>query len=175
MIYFARAIGAARTGKAADARAAVDRLAALRDALTQARSGYWADQVEIQRRASAAWLARAEGRADEALALMRSAADLEDSTEKHNITPGPIVTARELLADLLLEMGQPAQAVREYEASLTRAPNRFKTLYGIARASELAGDRDKAWAHYGKLVALAKPSETERPELREAKAFLARR
>jgi len=175
MIYFARAIGAARTGKAADARAAVDRLAALRDALTQARSGYWADQVEIQRRASAAWLARAEGRVDEALTLMRSAADLEASTEKHNITPGPIVTARELLADLLLEMGQPAQAVREYEASLTRAPNRFKTLYGIARASELAGDRDKARAYYGKLVALAKPSETERPELREAKAFLARR
>ena len=175
MIYFARAVGAARTGKAAEARAAVERLTALRDALTQAKNAYWAEQVEIQRRAGAAWLARAEGRTEEALALMRGAAELEDATEKHNITPGPIATARELLADLLLESGQPAQAAREYEASLDRAPNRFKTLYGVARSSELAGDRDKARTYYTKLVGLAKATETERPELRDARGFLARR
>jgi tetratricopeptide (TPR) repeat protein len=174
MIYFARAIGAARSGKPVDARAAVDRLAALRDALTQARNGYWVEQVEIQHRAGAAWLARAEGRNADAVALMRSAAELEDSTEKHNITPGPIATARELLADLLLEMGQPAQAAREYERSLDRAPNRLKALHGVARASELAGDRDRARVYYGKLLALTKPTEAERPEVREARTFLAR-
>jgi tetratricopeptide (TPR) repeat protein len=172
MIYFARAIGAARTGSPARAKADVDRLVELREALVQAKDSYWVEQVEIQRRGAAAWLARAEGRPDEALAMMRSAADLEDSTEKHNITPGPIATARELLGDMLLEMGQPAQAAREYEASLNRAPNRFKTLYGIARASELGGDRDKARTFYSRLVAVASGSDNQRPELQQAKAFL---
>ena len=83
-----------------------------------------------------------------------------------------IATARELLGDMLLEMNQPAQAAREYEASLNRAPNRFKTLYGVARASELAGDRDKARTYYTKLVAVAAASDNQRPELAQAKAFL---
>ena len=172
MIYFARAIGAARSGNATRAKADVDRLVELREALLQAKDGYWAEQVEIQRRAAAAWLARAEGKHDDALASMRAAAELEDSTEKHNITPGPIATARELLGDMLLEMNQPAQAAREYEASLNRAPNRFKTLYGVARASELAGDRDKARTYYTKLVTVAAASDNQRPELAQAKAFL---
>ena len=172
MIYFARAIGAARTGNAARAKTDVDRLVELRETLLQAKDGYWAEQVEIQRRGAAAWLARAEGKPDDALALMRGAAELEDSTEKHNITPGPIATARELLGDMLLEMNQPAQAVREYEASLDRAPNRFKTLYGVARAAELAGDRDKARTYYTRLVAVASASDNQRSELAQAKAFL---
>jgi tetratricopeptide (TPR) repeat protein len=171
MIYFARAIGAARSGRAPQARADVDRLAQLRDAL---KDPYWAEQVEIQRRAAAAWLARAEGRNEEALALARAAAEMEDATEKHNITPGPIATARELLADLLVDLGQPAAAVREYEASLDRAPNRFKTLAGLARAAERAGDRDKARTFYTRLLVLAQPAESERPELKDAKAFLGR-
>ena len=174
MIYFARAIGAARSGNPARAKADVDRLVELREALLQAKDGYWAEQVEIQRRGAAAWLARAEGKTDDALALMRAAAELEDSTEKHNITPGPIATARELLGDMLLEAGQAAPAAREYEASLTRAPNRFKTLYGVARASELAGDRDKARVYYTRLVTVAAPSDNQRPELAQAKAFLGR-
>jgi tetratricopeptide (TPR) repeat protein len=120
-------------------------------------------------------IARAEGKNDDALASMRAAAELEDSTEKHNITPGPITTARELLGDMLLEMNQPAQAAREYGASLNRAPNRFKTLYGVARASELAGDRDKARTYYTKLVAVAAASDNQRPELVQAKAFLGTR
>jgi hypothetical protein len=174
MIYFARAIGAARSGNPAEARTATAELASRRDALTQAKQGYWAEQVEIQRRAAAAWTARAEGKSEEALALMRSAADLEDSTEKHNITPGPIVTARELLGDLLLDLGQPAPAAREYEASLDRAPNRFKAIHGVAKASERAGDRERAKTYYAKLLTLAKEADTERPELTEAKAFRAR-
>jgi hypothetical protein len=172
MIYFARAIGAARTGNAARARTDVDRLVQLREALVQAKDAYWSEQVEIQRRGAAAWLARAEGRNDEALATMRGAAELEDATEKHNITPGPIATARELLGDLLLELGQPGQAAREYEASLQRAPNRFKTLYGVARAAELGGDRDRARAYYARLVTVAAASDNLRPELQHARAFL---
>ena len=172
MIYFARAIGATRSGQAARAKTDVDRLAELREALLQAKDGYWAEQVEIQRRGALAWVARAEGRNDEALMTMRSAAELEDSTEKHNITPGPIATARELLGDLLLELGKPAEAAREYEASLNRAPNRFKTLYGVARASELAGDRDRAKAFYTRLVTVAASSDNQRPELQHARAFL---
>jgi len=170
MIYFARAIGAARSGRAAQARADVVKLEALRD---QLKDPYWAEQVEIQRRAAAAWVARADGRNDEALSLARSAAETEETTEKHNITPGPIATSRELLGDLLVDLGQPAAAVREYEASWSRAPNRFKTLAGIARAAELSGDRDKAKIYYGKLVLLAQPTgETDRVELKNAKALL---
>jgi tetratricopeptide (TPR) repeat protein len=172
MIYFARAIGAARTGKAAQARIDADKIAALRDALQQAKNTYWAEQVEIQRRAAAAWVARAEGKNDEALRLMRSAAELEEATEKHNITPGPIATARELCGDLLMDLGQPAQAVREYEASLKLAPARFKALHGAGRAAELAGDRETAKSYYVRLVAVAAPADTQRPELAQAKTFL---
>ena len=130
MIYFARAIGAARTGNAGRARIDVDQLAALRDALQQAKNTYWAEQVEIQRRAAAAWVARAEGKNDEALRLMRSAAELEESTEKHNITPGPIATARELLR-------RPADGSRPAGAGRARirgvAQARPRALQGASR------------------------------------------
>jgi predicted hotdog family 3-hydroxylacyl-ACP dehydratase len=168
MVYLARAIGAARTGNGARARADVDRLAALKDSMKDA---YWAEQIEIQRRAAAAWAARAEGKAEEGFALMRSAVELEASTEKHNITPGPIVTARELLGDMLLEANQPGPAGEAYEASLRVAPNRFKALHGVARAAERAGDRERAKTYYGKLLATAAAADTPRPELQEAKAF----
>ena len=172
MIHFARAIGAARTGNAAQARAETEKLANLRETLQQNKDAYWAEQVEIQRRAAAAWTARAEGKSDDALALMRSAAELEATTEKHNISPGPIVLARELLGDMLLEMQQPAKAIAEYEAALTMAPNRFKALYALGRAAELSGDRDKARVVYGKLLVVAAASDGARPELAQAKAFL---
>ena len=150
------------------ARADVDKLAVLKDAMKDA---YWAEQIEIQRRAAAAWTARADGKADEGLALMRSAVELEASTEKHNITPGPIVTARELLGDMLLEAGQPGAAVEAYETSLGVAPNRFKALYGVAKAAERAGDRAKAKTYYGKLLVTGAAADTPRPEIAEARAF----
>ncbi len=168
MIYFARAIGAARSGNPTRAQADVDRIAALKETMKDA---YWAEQLEIQRRAAAAWTTRSGGKADEGFALMRSAVELEASTEKHNISPGPIVTARELYADMLVEAGQPGPAAQAYEASLRVAPNRFKSLHGAARAFERAGDRDKAKTYYAKLLATAASADTERPELREAKAF----
>jgi len=174
MIYFARGIGAARTGDVAQTRAAADKLAALRDALTQRKDAYWAEQVEIQRRAVAAWQARAEGKNDEALALMRSAAELEAATEKHNISPGPIALARELLGDMLLEAKQPGLAVAEYDAALKISPNRFKALQGAAKSAELAGDRERAKTYYTRLLTVAAASDGQRAEIAEARAFVAR-
>jgi len=169
---FARALGAARSGNAAGARREAEKIESIRDALTQAKQTYWASQAEIARRAAAAWAARAEGKNEEALALLRSAADLEDATEKHPVTPAPILPAREQLGELLLEVGQPGAALPEFEVSLKREPSRFHSFAGAARAAELSGDRAKARAHYEKLLSLAERADAERPELAQAKAFL---
>jgi hypothetical protein len=171
---FARALGAARSGDVAKAGKEIDTLQSLHSTLVEAKQSYWADQVEIQRRVAAAWVAHVEGKHDEALTLMRSAADLESSTEKHPVTPGPIVPARELLGELLLDLNQPAQALPEFEASLRSDLNRLNGLYGAARAAELSGDRAKARTYYANLVALCEQADTERPELVTAKAFLAK-
>jgi hypothetical protein len=171
---FARAVGAARTGDAARARVEIQKLDGYRIALVAAKQTYWAEQVDIQQRAAAAWAARAEGNKDEALKLMRAAADLEDSTEKHPVTPAPVVPARELLGELLLDLNQPAQALVEFEASAARDPNRFNGLFGAARAAELSGNAAKAKAFYAKLVVLCERADSERPELRQAKAALAK-
>ena len=104
---------------------------------------------------------------------MRHAVALEDATEKHPVTPGPLVPARELLGELLLEVKQPAPALQAFEASQRSEPNRFKGLYGAARAAELAGEKEKARAFYNKLVVLAEQADSERPELDEARTFLA--
>src|SRR5262249_28316083 len=141
--YFARAIGSARTGDTTGARENVARLAAIRQALLGAKDNYdWSSQVEVQRLAAAAWLA--DGNQTEAMRLMREAADLEDATEKHPVTPGPVLAAREMLGDLLLELGRPADALKEFETSLANSPNRFNGVYGAARAAELSLNGEKA-------------------------------
>ena len=173
IICFARAVGAARSGELAAARQEVEKLAAFRQALARAKEVYWADQVEIQRRAAAAWIALAEANREKAFALMRAAAELEDATEKHPVTPGAILPAREMLGELLLETGRPARALREFEASLRQAPNRFNGLSGAAQAAAAAGERKKAKTYYRRLVALCDKADGARPELRKAKAFLA--
>jgi hypothetical protein len=174
ILVFTRGVGAARTGNLAQARDDQARLAALRDGLLAAKIGYWADQVDIQRLLVAGALARAEGRNDDAIQLVRAAADREDATEKHPVTPGPIVPARELLGELLLDLGRPADALREFEASQQREPNRLRGYYNAARAAELSGDKAKAKAMYGQLVTLAAQADTERSEVAQAKAFLAK-
>ena len=173
IIYFARALGAARSGDTAGANKDIERLTSIQKSLAEAKENYWATQVEIQRRAAAGWLAHAEGQNEEALKLVRSAADLEDTTEKHPVTPGAIVPARELLGDLLLELNKPREALKEFEASLVVSPNRFNGLYGAARAAELSGDREKAKSFYAKLAKLGERSDGSRPELAAAKVFLA--
>ncbi|MGH2625473.1 MAG: tetratricopeptide repeat protein, partial [Anaerolineales bacterium] len=172
IVWFARGIGAARSGDPVRARGDLARIEALRDGLTAAKSLYWAHQGEVQRLAIAAWIARAEGRNQEALTLMRASADAEEATEKHPVTPGPIKPARELLGELLIDLGQPAQALTEFEASHRVEPNRFQGLYGAARAAQLAGDTAKARTYYGRLVTLGQGADPERPELKQAKSFI---
>jgi hypothetical protein len=174
IISYTRAVGAARTGDVTATQKEIDRLQALRDILVQAKNGYWADQVEVQRRAAAAMLARAQGKDQDAVSMMRSAADLEGSMEKHPVTPAPVIPPRELLGQLLLDLKQPQSALGEFEAVLAAEPNRFHSLYGAGRAAELAGDASKAKGFYAKLVKLCERADTERPELQQAKAFLAK-
>jgi tetratricopeptide (TPR) repeat protein len=152
--HFARAVGAARSGDVASAQQALEKLTAIQVSLQGQKGFDWATQVEIQRRAAAAWVARAGKKNDEALALMRSAADLEDSTDKHPVTPGSILPAREQLGDLLFELGDAAAALVEYEASLKSAPARFNSYQGASRAAGRTGQRDKARDYQSKLVAM---------------------
>lgn len=172
-IHFARAIGAARNGDAATARNEVDMLTTIHRELADLKAGYdWAKQVDIERQIASAWLAHAEAKPDEALRLMRAAADLDDATEKHPVTPGAILPAREQLGELLVELKQPAAAFKEFETSLRSSPNRFNGVFGAARAARLAGAGEKARIYYEQLIALSRGSGSIRPEIHEAKAFL---
>ena len=172
--YFTRAMGKVRNGDVNGARKDIEQLESLKNTLTTAKQKYWADQVEIQRRAAAAWAAHADGKSDEALKLMRSAAQLEDASEKHVAMENRLWPMHELLAELILAMNQPAQALSEFEASFKAAPNRFRGYYGAAKAAERLGDQKKARRYYEKLLELCKQADGERPELVEAKAFLAK-
>ncbi|MFS8087107.1 MAG: hypothetical protein ACMG6H_15850, partial [Acidobacteriota bacterium] len=165
-VRFARAIGSARIGDTVSARQEVEQLTAIRQALIEVRGDYdWGKQVEIKRQVASAWLAYAEGKHEESLRLMQAAAELDDATEKHPVTPGTLLPAREQLGELLLELKQSAAALREFETSLRSAPNRFNGLYGAARAAELAADRKMAKTYYGKLVALCRQADSLRSEL----------
>jgi len=174
ILWFARGVGAARGGNVESAKRDLARLDALRDGMKAAKNTYWAQQAEIQRLAVAGWIARAEGRNAEALALMQKAADAEGATEKHPVTPGSIQPAREMLAELLLELGQPARALAEFEASQRTDPNRFHGIAGAARAAEQAGDRDRARRYYAELLVLTKSADSDRPEITQAKEYLGR-
>jgi len=173
IIRFTRSLGASRTGQLDKARTEIHELQALRESAIASKESYWEGQIEVLRLAASAWLAQAQGQTNDALRLMREAANLEDSSEKHVAMENRLYPMRELLADLLLENGQPQAAMIEYEASLLAAPNRFNAFYGAARAAELMGDKNKSRAYFEKLLVLAKDSDTERPEIATAKLFLA--
>jgi tetratricopeptide (TPR) repeat protein len=174
MTWFARALGAAQSGALDEARRMLVALDESHERLRGAQEVYWAEQVAIQRDATAAMLLMAEGRAAEAVEAMRAAAAREDATEKNAVTPGPLVPARELLAELLLRRGEPAQALAEFRAVLAKEPDRFRALYGAARAAALAGDRAAASAWYGRLLEICGRADAPgRPELAEARAYLA--
>jgi hypothetical protein len=167
---FARALGAARTGNIGMAREELAALADIQRALEDKKDKYWATEVEVQRLIVAGWIARAQKNDDDALRLMRAAADLEDRNEKHIVTPGRLVPAREELGELLLEVGQPKAALVEFETSRIREPNRFRNYYLSAVAAEGAGDKAAARNYWGKLAALGAKSDPVRPELVRAKA-----
>ena len=173
MIHFARAVGAARSGDADAAQKDVSQLARLRDALAAGKDAYWTEQVEIQRLAAQAWIELAQGRREAALSLLRQSADRQDASEKATVTPGHLAPSRELLGEMLLELDQPAQALKEFEASAADNPNRFRGISGAALAAARAGDTGRARAHYMKLVELAGTGDP-RPELQQAKTWLAR-
>ena len=175
LIRFTRGLGMARTGDLAGAKAEIEAIKTLRAALEKSNQSYWADRSEEQMLAISAWVALKEGAPDQALRFMRAAADGEDGSVKHVAMENRLYPLRELFAELLLEMGQPAAALSEFEAALKQTPNRYRTFLGIARAANAAGDRQKASEYYGKLVDLAKNADTERQETREAKNFLAQR
>jgi tetratricopeptide (TPR) repeat protein len=172
---FARALGAARSGDSDFADTEVGHLSRLRDALKAAKEEYWATEVEVSRLGASAWIALASGKSDEALQLMRRAADIEDKNEKHIVTPGRILPARELLGQMLLELNQPAEALKEFEASQKREPNRFHGFAGAARAAAQSGDPVKAKQYYVRLIELTAKAGVTRPELEQAKTFLAQR
>ena len=172
---FARALGAARTKNVAGARAAIARLEDLRVGESKLNEPYWTEQIEIQRRVAAAWLAFVDGRASEAVAEMRAVAQAEDHTEKAAVTPGPLAPARELLGEMLLESNDAPAALKEFEATLVNEPNRFRTLYGAARAAVQAGNEAAAKRYFARLVSICdRAGMPARPELLEARAAVAR-
>jgi len=174
ILVFARSLGAARSGDIALARQDLKRLHTLKDAMTAAKIAYWAGQTDIQIKTVSAWIALAEKRNDEAMQSMRAAAEAEEASDKHPVTPGNVVPSRELLGEMLLELKQPVPALAEFERSLKRDPNRFRGLYCAARAAETSGSREAARDYYTKLQTLTAARDTERPELVHAKEFLTR-
>ncbi len=173
-VEFARALGAARSGELAIAREAVGRLESLRKGLTEPRFLWWAGQIEIQETAARGWLRHGEGKDDDAVNLLQRAARLEEKSGTHPVTPGQILPAREQLADLLMELERPAEALKEYERSLQAFPNRLNSHFGAARAAELTGRKEIARKHYGEVVAMAQSGDGRRDELNLARQFQTR-
>jgi tetratricopeptide (TPR) repeat protein len=171
---FTRALGMARSGDVANAKAEIEAIKALRDTLAKANQSYWAERSEEQMLAATAWVAVKEGDRERAVKLMRTAAAGEDGSIKHVAMENRLYPMRELFADLLLEIDQPADALKEYEAALAANPNRYRGFWGAARAAEKAGDQQKASTYFTKLVELSKKADTERSETKVAKTFLKR-
>src|SRR5712692_5096212 len=164
-------VGSARAGNLERASQAEQMLSSLRDVIAKQNNSYWSNQVEVQRREVAAWIAEQSGKPAEGIATMRSAAELEESMDKHAVTPGAVTPAREMLAQLLLLQKQPQQSLAEYETILKIAPNRFNALYGAASAAEASGNATAANKYFQKLTEIAVGDE--RPELVTARKKVA--
>jgi tetratricopeptide (TPR) repeat protein len=170
--HFAKGLGAARSNNLALAKQEVAELERLVAALTAANDTYWAHMVDAQRMAVSAWIAHLEGKHADAMRMAREAADKEDQMEKHPVTPGPLIPARELLGDILMLHKQPAEALVAYEATMKKEPNRARTLVGAAKAATAAGKRDVAKQYYTQLIKVMDPAST-RKDLQFAKMFVA--
>jgi uncharacterized protein HemY len=162
-----------RSGNLAGAKHEIEAIQTLRFGLAKSGNAYWASRSEEHVLALTAWVALAEGDRAQAEKSMRAAADGEDGSVKNVVMENRLYPMRELLGDLLLEMGQAASALREYQTALKLTPGRYRGLYGAARAAEAMGDRKNAADYFAKLVALSKNADTVRPELARAKAYLA--
>jgi hypothetical protein len=172
ILVFARGLGAARSGDNAAARRDVQRLQVLKEAMTTAKLDYWAGQTDFQIQTINAWLALAENRDDEAVRLMRTAAEAEEASDKHPVTPGNVAPSRELLGEMLLQLNRPTEAFAEFERSLKRDPNRFRSIAGAARAAGASGNRTDARNYYARLQEVAADHDSERAELAQSRSFL---
>jgi tetratricopeptide (TPR) repeat protein len=173
--HFARALGAARSGNAGAATADIEQLAVRRDKMQSMKDPYWTEIVDIQRRVALAWQTYAQGNKEEGLKQMAAAANAEDATDKSAVSPGPLAPARELYGEMLLDAGKAKEALTAFEMTMKKEPNRFRGIYGAARAAETAGDKAKAREYYRKLLDIAKDADTERTELQRAKKFVGAR
>lgn len=172
IIHFARLLGSVNIGNVDSARNELRKISDLHEILTKQKDSYKASQLQIQLTTGEAWILLKEGKKADAIKLMNRAADMEDKTEKHPVTPAEVLPARELLADMLLQLNKPAEALTMYEAVLKKQPNRFNALYGAAIASERINNNGKAMDYYTQLIAISITSGSNRPELENAKSFL---
>jgi len=172
LIEYGHALGRAHTGDLDGARKAIARMQQLRDATKEPKFDYFKSHLELQMQAASAWVAAAEGKKNDAIDMLRRAADSEDILGKHPVSPGAFVPIREQLGALLLEMGQPTEAQREFEAALKIYPGRFRGLYGAAQAAEQAGDNKNASRYYTKLAAQTSKAGGSRDELNHVRKFL---
>jgi tetratricopeptide (TPR) repeat protein len=173
LIEYGHALGRAHTGDLDGARKAIARMQQLRDATKDSKFDYFKSHLDQQMQAASAWVTAAEGKKNEAIEMLRRAADAEDILGKHPVSPGAFVPIREQLGTLLLEVGKPKEAQREFEAALKIYPGRFKGLYGAALAAEQAGDKENATRYYTKLAAQTTKSDGSRDELNHVREFLA--
>ena len=172
IVAFGRSLGAARTGNLGQAREDLAHITRLRQALAAEGDPYWAEQVGIQEAAASAWIALAEKDTTRALAAMGDAASREDRSEKHVAMENRLSPMRELLGEMLLEAGRPADALREFERSLQTIPGRFRSIAGAADAAARSGNRAAATTYYRQLIALTSEADSERPAVTAARAFL---
>ena len=172
MTHFARALGAARSGNPESAKADIAKLNELRDKLIANKDAYWSEQVDIQSKVASAWVLYGEAKHDEALKAMSAAADEEDATEKHPVTPGVPRPARELYGVMLLERGKPQEALAAFEATLKKEPNRLNAYLGAATAAEKAGDKAKARDYYRHAISIADNADKTRTEIADARTHL---
>jgi tetratricopeptide (TPR) repeat protein len=171
--YYARAVGAARSGHPDVAKTDAAKLAEIRDRLSEAKNAYWAGQVDVQAQVANAWILYADGKYEDAVKAMSAAVEAEDKTEKSPVTPGSLAPARELYGFMLLDRGMAKEALAAFEATMAKEPNRFNGYVGAAKAAQALGDTAKAKAAYEKMIALAVGSDSERPTLAAARAFVA--
>jgi tetratricopeptide (TPR) repeat protein len=175
LVHYTRAIGSARSGDTAAARKAAEAIAEIKRGLPAGKDYDWSGSIAAQLEAATALILYAEGNRKEGIQLLRTAADHEDAIDKHPVTPGALIPVREMLADLLMETGAAADALREYERVLQTAPRRFNAVAGASRAADRSGDEVKARAYAEQLLAIAKNAEGARPELDGARTYLRRK
>src|SRR5262249_29853045 len=172
IIWFARAVGAARSGDVAGSKQSLSQISRLQKELVSADDPYWAEQVGIQEKAASAWIALAEHNPGHAITLMEAAADLEDRSEKHIAMENRLSPMRELLGELLLAANKPGEALREFERSLRVVPNRFRSLAGAGQAAAESGKKTLAQSYFKQLLAMTAKADSERPALKTPRIFV---